>query len=63
MGSGYGPGHGELPEDEVFVLVAAVRVDWVSLRSGWGQKFEVRIVVLIETFLLILFHFTGRMLR
>jgi len=30
MGSGNRPGHGELPEDEVFILVPAVRVNSVA---------------------------------
>jgi hypothetical protein len=30
MGPGNRPGHGELPEDEVFILVAAVKVNSVA---------------------------------
>jgi hypothetical protein len=55
MGSSYRSGHGELPQDEIFVLVTAVKDSNFLQGLGRKQKFEVKIAVSIETLLLILF--------
>jgi hypothetical protein len=38
MGPDNRPGHGQLPEDEVFILVAAVRVNSVAFLGGLFNK-------------------------